>query len=256
MSASPDAEVSSPFREILPHPPTPPPSRTSPAGRGTPCIQDRGDVRRRRGCPCDRSSACRRRPASACSHTTPPAGRRKGQPSSATSDCLISGGRSSMLTCPSSASSTSRSSTFASSRTLPGQPCSIRERSTAGGSGDISIPCRVDACSRKAAASSGDILHALPQRRQLDGHHVEPVVQILAEAAISDQRQQILVRGRDHPHVTRHLAAAADAREAPLLQHTQHGGLQWQRHRRDLVEKDRAPRPPPRSAPRGGDGRL
>ena len=84
------------------------------------------------------------------------------------------------------------------------------------------------------------VLAALPQRRQIDRHHVEPIVQILAETARIDLVLQILVRRRHDARV--HLArlAGADALELLLLQDAQHLDLEFRTHARDFVEEDGA----------------
>ena len=43
-----------------------------------------------------------------------------------------------------------------------------------------------------------DVGLALAQRRQVDRVDVQPVVEVLAEAALLDRRLEVLVGGRDH----------------------------------------------------------
>ena len=83
-------------------------------------------------------------------------------------------------------------------------------------------------------------LGPLAQRRQRDREDVEPVVEILAELALGDQRLEVAVRGRDDPHVDLDGLAAADPLELALLQHAQQLDLHVERQVADLVEKQRA----------------
>ena len=65
----------------------------------------------------------------------------------------------------------------------------------------------------------GDILLALPQRRQVDRQHIQPVVEVLAKCPLFQRRPQVLVgRGNDsNVHLSR--LGAAQAFEFALLQH-------------------------------------
>ena len=81
---------------------------------------------------------------------------------------------------------------------------------------------------------------ALAQRRHGDRQHVEAVIQVFAEAALADQRLQVLVRGGDDAHVHLHRVAGADALERHLLEHAQQLDLHLRRHVADLVQEQRA----------------
>ena len=85
-----------------------------------------------------------------------------------------------------------------------------------------------------------DVLAALAQRRQLDRHDREPVVQVLAEPPAGDLGLQILVRRGDDADVDLDRLAAADALELALLEHAQHLRLRVRVHVADLVEEQRA----------------
>ena len=84
------------------------------------------------------------------------------------------------------ASATARSTMFSSSRTLPGKRVASSAGSTAGSSSRTSLAelARV-LLRRSAATSSGMSSRPLAQRRQLDLDHVQPVVEVLAEAALA-----------------------------------------------------------------------
>src|SRR3546814_2416548 len=85
-----------------------------------------------------------------------------------------------------------------------------------------------------------DVARALRQRRQAQLDAVESVEQVLAEAAVGDQRGKVGVGRADDAHRDAALAVAAQAFEAPGLQHPQQLDLPGQRQRADLVEEQRA----------------
>ena len=68
----------------------------------------------------------------------------------------------------------------------------------------------------------------------------QPIVQILAKAALLNQAIQILVRGRDDPHVAGDGFVAADTLEPPFLEQPQDLGLRGGSHVPDLVQEQRA----------------
>jgi hypothetical protein len=78
------------------------------------------------------------------------------------------------------------------------------------------------------------------KRRQLDGHHVEPVIQIVAESAGRYLIFQILVGGGDDAGIDADGAAFADALELLLLQHAQQLDLQLGAHAGDFIEENGA----------------
>ncbi|MPL79207.1 hypothetical protein SDC9_25082 [bioreactor metagenome] len=83
-----------------------------------------------------------------------------------------------------------------------------------------------------------DVLAPLAQRRHRDRHHVEPVEQLLAEAAGGDLGGQIARRRGDHPQIDPHLVGAAHPGELLLGQHPQDLRLRARGHLGDLVEID------------------
>src|SRR4051794_13527707 len=85
-----------------------------------------------------------------------------------------------------------------------------------------------------------DVLAALAQRGQVDGHDVDPVVQVLAEPAGVDLVEQVAVGRRDDPGVDLEGARVADALELPLLQDAEQLDLELGRGAVDLVEEDAA----------------
>ncbi|MCW0463548.1 hypothetical protein NB705_000621 [Xanthomonas sacchari] len=85
-----------------------------------------------------------------------------------------------------------------------------------------------------------DVAGALGQRRQRQFHRVEPVVQVLAEAAVADHRGQVGIGGADHPHLDLPLAVGAEPFEPAGLQHPQQLHLPGQRQVADLVQEQGA----------------
>ena len=85
-----------------------------------------------------------------------------------------------------------------------------------------------------------DVLVALAQRRQVDGDHVEPVEEVLAEGALLHGFGQVGVGGGDDAHVGLARLDAAERHELLLLDHPQQLGLRVERDVADLVEEDGA----------------
>ena len=85
-----------------------------------------------------------------------------------------------------------------------------------------------------------DVLAPLAQRRQLDLHHVEPVVEVLAEAPGLGLGQQVAVRGGDHADVHHPQVVVAEAAQLAALERAQQLHLGGGRHVADLVEEERA----------------
>jgi len=65
------------------------------------------------------------------------------------------------------------------------------------------------------------VLEPFAQRRQQDGHHVQAIVQVLAEVTAIDRRFEVAMRGGEQSHVELQCATAADPLEFALLQHAQ-----------------------------------
>ena len=82
-----------------------------------------------------------------------------------------------------------------------------------------------------------DVLSAFAQRRDGQGHHVQAVVEILAELAFADGIFQIRVRGRDQPDVDGNRARASQSHEGSFLQHAEEFGLYGGGHVADLIQK-------------------
>ncbi len=91
----------------------------------------------------------------------------------------------------------------------------------------------------KCARQERDIVTPIAEGGQFDGHHVEPVVEILAKLPVSRQLMEVTVRGRDHADIDLGLTGTTEPRDAPLLKNPKERRLQGQRHGGDLIEKKR-----------------
>ena len=79
-----------------------------------------------------------------------------------------------------------------------------------------------------------------PQRRQVDRHHAQPIVQILTELPVRHFTHEIFAGGGDEPHVGRYLARATQAAEALALEDAQQLWLKQRIQVANLVEEQRS----------------
>ena len=91
---------------------------------------------------------------------------------------------------------------------------------------------------RRSRTSSG----LLAEGRQVDGDDLQPVVEVLAEAAPLDLVVEVLVRGADEADVDGARARLADPADLLLLEDAEELGLEGERQVADLVEEERAAR--------------
>ena len=84
------------------------------------------------------------------------------------------------------------------------------------------------------------VLAPLAQRGHLDGEHLEPEVEILAEGALAHHLGQVAVRGRDDTHVDALALRAPDTADLVVLEHAQELHLYGERYLADLVEQQGA----------------
>src|SRR5881396_1263418 len=85
-----------------------------------------------------------------------------------------------------------------------------------------------------------DIVAPVAQWREMDGDHVQPVVQVGTEAAALDVVLEVAVGGRHDPDVHGNGLGTAHGDRLPLLQHAQQLHLRGGRHLADLVQEERA----------------
>ena len=86
-----------------------------------------------------------------------------------------------------------------------------------------------------------DVLPPLAQRRDLDPHHVDAVVEVGPEGPFLDAPLEVAVGGGDHADVRAQGSRATDDVVGPVLQDAQQLHLQARRHVADLVEEERPP---------------
>ncbi len=67
----------------------------------------------------------------------------------------------------------------------------------------------------------GDILFPLPQGTQINGHHIQTVVEVLPEAAVPDLLPQVFIGGGNDPQVQLDRLCTAQADQLPLLNDTE-----------------------------------
>src|SRR5215467_551336 len=85
-----------------------------------------------------------------------------------------------------------------------------------------------------------DVLGPLAQRRERDGQHIDPIVQILPEGLVTHSLGGVAV-GRGHdPNVNLDLRLAPDPANHAVLENAEILHLQSRAHLRDLVEEDGA----------------
>ena len=72
-------------------------------------------------------------------------------------------------------------------------------------------------------------------------HHIEPLIEILAELPFAHKLRQVTVRRRYEPNITLQLLLAPDTHETAALQNTQQYRLHIKGHLTDLIQKERAP---------------
>ena len=85
-----------------------------------------------------------------------------------------------------------------------------------------------------------DITAPLAQRRQLDGHDLEPIEEILPEPTGLHLILEIPVGRRNHPDIDADVGQATHPLEGLLLEKSQQLGLQCWRHLADLIEEHRS----------------
>ena len=85
-----------------------------------------------------------------------------------------------------------------------------------------------------------DIPRALAERGDLDGKHIEAVVEILAKVAFLNCLEKVAVRSGDDAHIDFDGFISSDAFEFPLLENAEELGLEGEGDLTDLVEENGA----------------
>ena len=92
----------------------------------------------------------------------------------------------------------------------------------------------------KIIGERGNVFLVIAQRRNVDGHDVQAVVEVLAERAFFERGAEVAVGGGDQAHVHLVRFRSAQALELAVLQHAQKLHLNGAGHVADFVEKQRA----------------
>src|SRR6201986_5492066 len=85
-----------------------------------------------------------------------------------------------------------------------------------------------------------DIRDASPQSRQVNGYHVESVVQVLAKVSLAHSLGQISMRGCNNAHIDGN-GLASDGCDHSLLQRAQDFGLHAEINVPNFIQQQRAP---------------
>ena len=104
--------------------------------------------------------------------------------------------------------------------------------------GDLPVELAVEFID-KVAHERGDVLLALPQRRDVDRHDVEPVEEVLPEETFLHILLEVAVRGGHEPHVHLDRLDAAHPFELVILDHPQELYLHLPGKIADLVQEQR-----------------
>ncbi|OFV86925.1 MAG: hypothetical protein A2V74_06565 [Acidobacteria bacterium RBG_16_70_10] len=117
----------------------------------------------------------------------------------------------------------------------PEQIRGLGRKAGGGGRAPLAFPTEKQLCQRQ------DVLPAFPQWWQPEGDHIEPVVEVLAEAAGAHGLCEVDVGGRHEADVDVDGAGSAQPLEAALLDDPQELGLQRGGEVLELVEIQGAP---------------
>src|SRR5438876_563256 len=82
----------------------------------------------------------------------------------------------------------------------------------------------------EAVPQQQHVVAALAQGREMNAHHLEPEVEIVAEAPAPHLGLEILVGGGDQPDVHRDVLRAAHPLEVPVIDEPEELGLGRNRH--------------------------
>src|SRR4029450_10353014 len=78
----------------------------------------------------------------------------------------------------------------------------------------------------------------LPQWREVDVEHIQPIVQIVPEVTQGHAFLDIAIGRRDHAHIHLDRLRPTDPKERAALEHAQQLDLRAERHLPDLVEEN------------------
>src|SRR6516162_2664018 len=85
-----------------------------------------------------------------------------------------------------------------------------------------------------------DVLHSFPEVWKVYGHHVKPVVEVLAKPALFNGLLKIAVAGRNHPSITCLSLIPSDRLIFTRFDNPKEFGLLFQPKGLDFIEEDGA----------------
>src|SRR3990170_4570534 len=85
-----------------------------------------------------------------------------------------------------------------------------------------------------------NILFSLPQRRELNGNHMETIIEVLTKTAFLYQFLKVFFGCTDDTNIDRNRLLAADTFKFPFLKHSQQLDLHFQWNIIHVIEKYRA----------------
>src|SRR5262249_45932867 len=85
-----------------------------------------------------------------------------------------------------------------------------------------------------------NIVYTVPQRRQLDRKHVQPIIKVAPEFPCSHHFREVSMRCGNEPDIGLDCAIRAESFELSLLQCTEQFGLQLHRDIADFIEEERS----------------
>jgi hypothetical protein len=93
---------------------------------------------------------------------------------------------------------------------------------------------------KRVLGEQRDVGASVAKGRERDTKHIEPVEEILPEAARGHLGSQVAIRGRDHAHVHRQRPDRAYGGDLPLLEYAEEAILYGGTHIANLVQEDGA----------------
>src|SRR5262249_54685111 len=105
---------------------------------------------------------------------------------------------------------------------------------------EVVAPEKLRVATHEVPSEEGNLFRSLAQGRHDDLDHVQPIVEVVAEASGRHGLLQVLVGGGQDPHVDLDGGAPSHAGELAILEDMQELALEGRMQIADLVEEDRA----------------
>jgi hypothetical protein len=128
---------------------------------------------------------------------------------------------------------------FSSSRTLPGQSCSIKRGHRLPGTPRHGAPFAIIEALDEKPPPAGGCPPCVPPAAAGDLEHIDAVIEIVPEFLLPDQLAEVAMGGGDDARIGRHGLAGAQRLVDPLLEHAQQAHLDGRGDVADLVQQNR-----------------